>query len=68
MNNYHIIAMDEDIKQSNQYLIKMLTQDVLELKKEVKDLNDLLKPVVQKIEKDNKVPTDDEISKGWFNW
>ena len=56
-------------KQTNQYLIKRLTDDVLELKNDLKQIAEMLSYIKEGLESNYEViitPTQEEEKKGWF--
>ena len=58
-------------KQTNQYLIKCLTDDVLELKNDIKQIAEMLSYIKERIESNYEViitPTEEEKKedKGWL--
>lgn len=52
--------INSEIKKTNQYLLKRLTDDVLELKKELQEIKELISYIKEQIKKDKETP------KGWI--
>ena len=53
---------DLEIKKTNQYLLKRLTDDVLELKKELNEIKELVSYIKEEIKKN----TTTAETKGWI--
>ena len=53
---------DLEIKKTNQYLLKRLTDDVVELKKELNEIKELVSYIKEEIKKNTTTPE----TKGWI--